>query len=129
MITRNTIGSAEGDLRYGPYGSFGVTGPSARSPFGKGSLGIQVSDAATTPIAGGFISEKVDYGNEVAFFGDPVLALNQVGFHMFQTGENVTYGGPRNMPNIRFEIDANLTVRVRRTTTPPWYGCPTRRRW
>jgi len=27
VITRNTIGSAVADLRSGPYGSFGVTGP------------------------------------------------------------------------------------------------------
>jgi hypothetical protein len=108
VITRNTIGSPVGDLRNGPYGSFGVTGQAARPPFGKGSLGIEVADAATTLVSGG-PAEKVDFGNEVDFFGDNVLALNQVGFHVFQTGENVSYGGPRNMPNIRFEIDANLT--------------------
>ncbi|MCC9706575.1 hypothetical protein E4N62_15620 [Streptomyces sp. MNU76] len=35
--------------------------------------------------------------------------LTQAGFHVFQTGENVTYGGTStNMPNIRFEIDPNL---------------------
>ena len=49
--------------------------------------------------------EKVDFGNEVDFFGDPIAALNQVGFHVFQTNENITRGGPGNMPNIRFEID------------------------
>ncbi|MFG3094993.1 hypothetical protein [Streptomyces sp. NPDC048202] len=38
-------------------------------------------------------SEKVDFGNEVDFYGDPVLGLTQVGFRVFQTGENVTYGG------------------------------------
>jgi hypothetical protein len=107
IITRNTIGSPVADLRFGPYGSFGVTGPSARPPFGTGSLGIEVADAATTLTSGG-AAEKVDFGNEVDFFGDPVLALNQVGFHVFQTGENVGYGGSRNMPVIRFEIDANL---------------------
>jgi len=47
----------------------------------------------------------VDFGNEVDFFGDPIAALNEVGFHVFQTGENVSYGGPNNLPNIRFEID------------------------
>jgi hypothetical protein len=106
VITRNTIGSPVGDLRNGPYGSFGVTGPLARPPFGKGSLGIETADAATANIPP---SEKVDYGNEVDFYGDNVLALTQVGFHVFQTGENIAAGGPRNMPNIRFEIDANLT--------------------
>jgi hypothetical protein len=90
-------------LRDGPYGSFGVTGDAAEPPFGKGSLGIEV--AAVT----GFV-EKADFGNEVDFFGDPVLALYAVGFHVFQTGENAApaNGGPTNMPNIRFEIDPNL---------------------
>jgi hypothetical protein len=77
-------------------------------PFGSGSLGIEV--AAVT----GFV-EKTDFGNEVDFFGDPVLALTAVGFHVFQTGENAGFNGvvqanPGNMPNIRFEIDANLNA-------------------
>jgi hypothetical protein len=106
VITRNTIGSPVGELRYGPYGSFGVTGSSARPPFGTGSLGIETADAATAQAPP---SEKVDYGNEVDFFGDNALAINQIGFHVFQTAENVIAGGARNMPNIRIEMDANLT--------------------
>ncbi len=107
VITRNTIGSPVADLRNGPFGSFGVQGPSARPPYGRGSLGIEVADDSTslTPP-----SEKVDFGNEVDFYGDPVLGLNQVGFHVFQTNENVSYGGPRNLPGIKFEIDPNLTA-------------------
>ncbi|WP_235990582.1 hypothetical protein [Streptomyces ureilyticus] len=54
--------------------------------------------------------EKVDFDNEVDFFGDPVLDLEQFGFDVFQTLENVGYGGAENMPNIRFEIDANLNT-------------------
>ncbi|WP_245685432.1 hypothetical protein [Streptomyces yerevanensis] len=105
VITRNAIGSPVADLRNGPYGSYGVTGSSARPPYGRGSLGIEVADDSTslTPP-----SEKVDFGNEVDFYGDPVLSLRQLGFHVFQTRENVGYGGEENMPNIRFEIDANL---------------------
>lgn len=99
IITRNTIGSPVGDHRNGPYGSFGVTGSLARPPYGEGSLGIETKDG----------TEKVDFGNEVDFYGDNALGLNRLGFHVFQTGENVGYGGPRNMPNIRFEMDANLT--------------------
>ncbi|MET8247288.1 hypothetical protein ABZV31_24395 [Streptomyces sp. NPDC005202] len=53
-------------------------------------------------------SEKVDFGNEVDFLGDPVLGLKNLGFHVFQTSENIGYGGPDNMPNIRFEIDPNV---------------------
>ncbi|MGW6412990.1 hypothetical protein ACWF95_38525 [Streptomyces vinaceus] len=110
VITRNTIGSPVAALRSGPYGSFGVQGASARPPFGQGSLGIEVSDRSTslTPP-----SEKVDFGNEVDFYGNRVLDLRQVGFRVFQTSENIAYGGggatgAKNMPNIRFEIDPNL---------------------
>jgi hypothetical protein len=107
VITRNTIGSPVAALRNGPFGSFGVRGPAARPPYGQGSLGIEVSDRSTslTPP-----SEKVDFGNEVDFYGHPVLGLNRVGFHVFQTGENIAYGGAKNMPNIKFEIDPNLTL-------------------
>jgi hypothetical protein len=116
VITRNTIGSPVADLRSGPYGSFGVTGPAASPPYGKGSLGIEVADAAT---AGAPPSEKVDFGNEVDFFGDPVLGLNEVGFHVFQTGENATLN-PENMPNIRFEIDPNETDNPSNYSTMVW---------
>lgn len=129
VITRNTIGSPVADLRSGPYGSFGVTGPAARPPFGKGSLGIAVADNATTLTSAG-PAEKVDFGNEVDFFGDPVLALTQVGFHVFQTGENAGYGS-RNMPNIRFEIDPNLSTNPSNYTTMVWVPdeAPVTNRW
>src|SRR5690606_1608509 len=107
VITRNTIGSPVAELRNGPFGSFGVTGPAARPPYGTGSLGIEVADNSTTLNPP---SEKVDFGNEVDFFGDRIRDLRNLGFHVFQTGENVTYGGPENMPNIRFEIDPNLSA-------------------
>jgi hypothetical protein len=107
LITRNTIGSPVAALRNGPFGSFGVTGPSARPPYGTGSLGIEVADSSTSLAPP---SEQVSFGNEVDFYGDPVLGLKQVGFHVFQTGENISYGGPGNMPNIRFEINPNLTA-------------------
>ncbi|MES4892189.1 hypothetical protein [Streptomyces sp. NPDC096012] len=122
VITRNTIGSPVAALRNGPFGSFGVTGPSARPPYGTGSLGIEVADKSTslTPP-----SEKVDFGNEVDFYGAPVLGLNQVGFHVFQTGENVSYGGPGNMPNIRFEINPKLTTAPATTySTMVWVPDP-----
>ncbi|MER7691885.1 hypothetical protein [Streptomyces sp. NPDC097610] len=107
VITRNTIGSPVAALRNGPYGSFGVLDSSGRPPYGRGSLGIEVADNSTslTPH-----SEKVDFGNEVDFFGDPVLGLSKVGFHVFQTGENVDYGGPANLPNIKFEINPNVSA-------------------
>lgn len=107
VITRNTIGSPVAELRNGPFGSFGVTGRSAQPPYGKGSLGIEVADNSTSLSPSG---EKVDFGNEVDFFGDRVRDLRKLGFHVFQTGENVDYGGAENMPNIRFEIDPNLST-------------------
>ncbi|MDX2847157.1 hypothetical protein [Actinacidiphila glaucinigra] len=105
VITRNTIGSPVAALRDGPFGSFGVTGSASRPPYGNGSLGIEVADDSTslTPP-----SEKVDFGNEVDFYGSRVRDLTKLGFHVFQTGENVGYGGIRNLPNIRFEINPRL---------------------
>lgn len=101
IITRNTIGSAVGDLRSGPYGSFGVTGAASRPPRGTGSLGLQVSDNA---LSGGTPQEKVAFGNEVAFYGDLVSDLDRAGFRVFQTGENADIS-PSNMPNIAIEIN------------------------
>ncbi|MEU6343150.1 hypothetical protein ABZ883_19665 [Streptomyces sp. NPDC046977] len=102
LITRNTIGSAVAQLRDGPF--VPVTTPAgstsiSRPPYGTGSLGIQVAPG-----------EKVDFGNEVDFRGDPLLGLDKIGFHVFQTSENVSYGGTLvNMPSIRIEIDPNMT--------------------
>ncbi|MFB7286959.1 hypothetical protein [Actinacidiphila glaucinigra] len=108
VIARNTIGSPVADLRDGPYGSYGVTGSAARPPYGRGSLGLAVSDDSTslTPP-----SEKVDFGNEVDFYNDRVRDLTKLGFHVFQTAENVSYGGTRNLPGIRIEINPNLASR------------------
>ena len=74
VIDRNTIGSAVGELRDGPYGSFKFEGPSTTPPFGKGSLAIRVSENATNSSPP---SEKVDFGNEVDFKGDPFLEINR----------------------------------------------------
>ncbi|MEU1535921.1 hypothetical protein [Streptomyces fagopyri] len=128
VITRNTIGSPVAALRNGPFGSFGVTGPSARPPYGTGSLGIEVADNSTslTPP-----SEKVDFGNEIDFYRNPVLGLNQVGFHVFQTGENTSHGGPTNMPNIRFEINPNLSAATTTYSSMVWSppASPVTDRW
>jgi hypothetical protein len=109
VITRNTIGSPVAALRDGPYGSFGHTGESATPPYGTGSLGLEVMVIPPALPFPGF-AEKVDFGNEVDFFGDRVNSINNIGFFVFQTGENVSAGGPSNMPNIRLEIDANLNA-------------------
>ena len=104
VIDRNTIGSGVADLRAGPYGSYGLTGPGTSPPHGVGSLGIQVSDQATSRSPA---SEKVSFGNEVDFYGDPVSGLSDAGFRVFQTGENATIG-LRNLPNISLEINPNV---------------------
>ncbi len=104
VIARNTIGSGVAALRQGPYGSYGVTGAAAAPPGGIGSLGIQVSDNANS---GSPASEKVAYGDEVDFYGNPVSGLSQAGFHVFQTVENATIGS-RNMPNISLEINPHV---------------------
>ncbi|MGW3692174.1 hypothetical protein [Streptomyces sp. NPDC005125] len=117
VITRNTIGSPVADLRDGPYGSYDKTGPSARPPYGTGSLGIEVADESQ---ASPDHREKVDFGNEVDFYGDPVLGLTNVGFRVFQTNENVVSGGANNLPNIRFEIDPNLTTNGTNYSTLVW---------
>jgi hypothetical protein len=100
VIARNTIGSAVADLRSGPYA--GTEEP----PFGIGSLGIAVSDNA---LAGSPPQEKASFGNEVDFLGQPVAEVDEVGFQVFQTGENATVN-PENLPNVTFEIDPNLTT-------------------
>lgn len=107
VILRNTIGSGVGQLRGGPYGSFGVTGDNAEPPFGIGSLQLQVSNDALTNSSR---QEKISFGNEVDFFGDPISGIEELGFHVFQTGENksAAFGGnARNMPNITFEVSPN----------------------
>jgi hypothetical protein len=98
VIDRNTIGSPVGALRDGPY-SMTSTGTVSQPPFGKGSLGIEVANG----------TEKVAFGNEVDFFGDPVSGITAVGYQVFQTGEDQSYGGAANLPNITFEIDPNVS--------------------
>jgi hypothetical protein len=108
VIDRNTIGSAVADLRGGPFGSFSA-GSSNQPPYGEGSVGIQVSNNAMT----GTPQEKAAFGNEVDFLGDPFLDVDEVGFDVFQTGENMAPAGAAgddNLPNITFEMDANLTA-------------------
>lgn len=112
VVSRNTIGSPVGFLRDGPF----VPGPGGEPPFGDGSLGLAV---AAVP---GSV-EKIDFGNEVDFFGDPLAPLTNVGFWVFQTGES----GPANTPNIRIEIAPNGTG----YTTMVWNPEPitTANRW
>jgi hypothetical protein len=108
VIDRNTVGSGVAELRTGPFGSYAVTGPASRPPAGIGSLGIQVSDNA---VSGSPSSEKVSFGNEVDFYGDPVSGLSQAGFRVFQTAENAA-SGLRNLPNISLEINPHVASKT-----------------
>jgi hypothetical protein len=122
VIARNTIGSPVAALRNGPFGPFNVRGSAARPPYGQGSLGIEVADNSTSLVPP---SEKAAFGNEVDFYGDSVLNLTRVGFHVFQTGENITYGGggtigATNMPNIAFEINPHLAGNATTYSTMVW---------
>jgi hypothetical protein len=87
VINRNTIHSPTVELRSGPF----------EAPVGDGSLNLAVADG----------TEKAAYGNEVDFAGDE-LEIDEVGFHVFTTGEN-NQAPADNMPSIAFEIDPNLT--------------------
>lgn len=131
-IPRNNIGSPRVELQDGPHGSFGVTGAAANPPFGTGSLGIGVSDNAMADPPGTSTDpqEKASFGNETDFFGDPVLDLSQVGFHVFQTGENANIGA-RNMPNIVFEIDPNLAATASNFSSMVWIpdAAPVTNQW
>jgi hypothetical protein len=94
VINRNTIHSPTVELRSGPFDA----------PEGDGSLNIAVADG----------TEKAAYGNEIDFAGKP-LHLDEVGFHVYTTGEN-NDAPADNMPSIAFEIDPNLS------TTPAGYS-------
>jgi hypothetical protein len=101
VIYRNTTGSGVADLRAGPYVA---TGAGTSPPSGVGSLGIQVSDDATSQSPS---SEKVSFGDEVDFNNDLVSDLSQAGFHVFQTVENASIAA-RNLPNITLEINPHV---------------------
>jgi len=95
---RNIIGSPQ----VGPQPGPGPLGP----PFGVGSLSLLVGDYSAEPGD----EEKAVWGNERDFIGDPVAGLEEVGFQVYNTEENIDRGQeeepPRpNMPNIAFEID------------------------
>jgi hypothetical protein len=88
VVNRNTIHSPTVELRSGPFDA----------PVGDGSLNLAVADG----------TEKAAYGNEIDYTGDD-LELDEVGFHVYTTGENNTAPAD-NMPSIALEIDPNLAA-------------------
>ena len=93
VIDRNTIGSPVAAFRPGPT----VPGAHGQPPFGEGSLGLETADS----------TEKVSFGNQVDFAGDPVSGLTAIGFYAFVTGEDFGYGEPE--PNITLEINPQVS--------------------
>lgn len=100
QIDRNTLGSPTVVLRGGPF-----VGATEEPPFGIGSLSLTVNGQPRTPDTTS--AEQATFGNERDFAGQEVASLNEVGFHVYTTGENNGRGNP-NMPAIKFEIDPNL---------------------
>jgi hypothetical protein len=93
IIQRNTEQGGVAQLINGPFVNATATGA---PPFGDGSLNLETTSATS----------KVAFGNQVDFVGDPVAGLDEVGFHVMPTGEDLGRGDP-NMPSITFEIDPN----------------------
>ena len=92
IIDRNTIGSPDIELRSGP----------GTPPFGTGSVNFTVA-----AVPGSL--EKAAFGNETDFQGNLVSNLNNVGFSVYETGEDVTSnGGSGNWPNIDIEINPHV---------------------
>jgi hypothetical protein len=96
IIDRNTEGSPVGALRGGPFAGGGLT-----PPLGSGSVELETADN----------TEKVAFGNETDFAGDPVSGLDQIGYQFFVTGEDLgRYLG--NEPNITFEINPHVASKT-----------------
>lgn len=90
LIDRNSIGNFVGALRAGPS-SVGV-----EPPLGIGSLGLQTGSG----------SDKVAFGNQIDWTGDPLSSINTVKYGVFTTGENIAAApGAVNLPGVTFEID------------------------
>ena len=110
VVSRNTIGSGIAQLRNGPAVIVQPGGQESDPPFGKGSLGIEVTGCPQQATAAS--QEKVDFGNEVDFYGNPLSGLTAVGYYVFQTGENASHrcsgdvgnSNPNNLPNIHIEV-------------------------
>jgi hypothetical protein len=94
VIDRNTEGSAVATLAGGPI--FG-TAANAKPPLGDGSLHIETASN----------QEKVSFGNQVDFAGDPVSGLSQVGYSYTQTGEDYDRYAA-NLPSVSLEINPSV---------------------
>ena len=109
VMDRSVINNGDAYLRAGPSHAPIPPAPAPQDPpFGVGSLGIRTGgrDNAT----GGPSDDKAAFGNEVDFANTPVSDLTAVSFYVYTTAENIASGGAANLPNISFEISANLAA-------------------
>ena len=88
-LARNTIGNATAQLRN-----------DSTSPLGTGSLQLTVGSGA----------DKIEFGDETSFAGNPISALTDVGYRVKTTGENNAIAA--NMPSIAIEVWTSGTVGV-----------------
>jgi hypothetical protein len=95
VIDRNTEGSPVATLAGGPFFT-ADDGP----PVGDGSLHIETASNA----------EKVSFGNQVDFAGDPVSGLDEVSYSYTQTGEDFDRYAA-NLPNVALEINPSVAGR------------------
>jgi hypothetical protein len=105
-VLRNVIGSADAQLRNGPFATnFGLD---AKPPVGNGSLELNIANAQS----------RTTYGNEVDWTGELVSSIGAPSFHVYTTGENMKKGPagpdgkptatPTNLPNISIEINPDI---------------------
>ena len=100
VVDRNVIGNGDAYLRAGPVvlDPEDLSAPALEPPYGIGSLGIRTGSA----------TDKTSFGNQVDFVGTPLADLDQLGFWVMTTQENIDIS-PTNLPNLQFELDAGLT--------------------
>ncbi len=97
IADRNVIGNGDSYLRAGPVVIGFEDVPAAEPPYGIGSLGLRTGSG----------EDKAAFGNQVDFLGDE-FGIAQLGYWVYTTAENRAPAAD-NLPNIQFEIDANLT--------------------
>ena len=92
IIDRNVEGNGDAFLRSGP------TVGAVEAPSGIGSLGLRT----------GSPTDKVAFGNQVDFAGNPVSGLDTLKYSVFTTGENKAKDA-ENLPSLAFEINPHTT--------------------
>lgn len=101
-VLRNVIGSADAQLRNGPYAKNFYD---ATPPMGTGSLELNIANGQS----------RTTYGNEVDWSGKKVADIGSPSFWVYTTTENVNQvpadqrATIKNLPNISIEINPGVT--------------------